>query len=132
MNANPCPVRCLAAAFALLVTSASAQTAIWIAPGSIGLPGSVGDWSDPANWDTGVVPNGSTAVAVINQSTNASFTSAIPGGAQPVLTGNITLGELRFDLPAAGDTQFAGLYLSSFFGSPPPAPGCELLLFIGS
>lgn len=44
----------------LVAGSAPAQTATWIAPGT---HGSQADWNDPANWDTGTVPDGPAATA---------------------------------------------------------------------
>jgi uncharacterized protein with beta-barrel porin domain len=97
----------------LLASFAAAQTATWIAPGT---NGTRSDWNDPANWDTGAVPNGSSAIAIINQSRFTGMMSPIPGGAEPVITGDVTLGELRFDLPNAGDASSAGIYVSGVDG----------------
>ena len=50
----------------LLALSASAQTATWIGPGA---NGSYADWSNPANWDTGAVPDSGSAHALVSQFT---------------------------------------------------------------
>ena len=99
--------------FCLLASLAPAQTATWIAPGT---SSSTSDWNDPANWDTGVVPNGSSALAIVNESISSGIMSPRPGGATPVITGDITLGELHFDLPANASTHFAGIYVSGVDG----------------
>jgi len=107
----------------LLIASlppAAAQTATWIAPGTVSFPDNrFGSWDLTANWDTGLVPNASGALAIVNQSTNGGFVTPVPGGAQPVVLGDITVGELRFALPPNGSTQFTGLYVGSPFMSGP-------------
>lgn len=109
----------------LLVTvwlppSVAAQTATWITPGTVASSATLaGDWNTAANWDTGIVPNASGAVAVVNQSTNAAMLTPIPGGALPVILGDVTAGEVRFALPGVGDTHFTGLYVGSPFMSGP-------------
>lgn len=95
-----------------------AQTAVWIAPGPSILPPplpstTTADWHAAGNWDTGVVPNGSGVTAIINQSVSAGAMSPRVGGAYPVITGNVTLAELRFDLPTVGTTHFNRLYIGS-------------------
>jgi outer membrane autotransporter protein len=103
-----------------LLPPVAAQTAIWIAPGTVASSATLlGDWSIASNWDTGIVPNASGTVAVINQSTNASMFTPIPGGALPVILGDITAGEVRFTLPPNGSTRFTGLYIGSPYMSGP-------------
>lgn len=94
---------------------APAQTATWIAPGSVSsLSTMYGDWNTAANWDTGVVPNGSGALAIVNQSMPIyTLMTSIPGGALPVVTGDVTIGELRFALPDHPTTHSAGLAVGS-------------------
>lgn len=113
------PDRFLSSLIAFVVFSrlAPAQTATWIAPGPYE---TFAGWNNPANWDTGAVPAGPGAVAVINQSTNVANTSSVPGGAIPVLTGTSVLGELRFDLPADGTTRFASVSIGGPNPGDPP------------
>ena len=42
---------------------ASGQTATWTGGSALA---TTLDWNDPAHWDTGVVPNATTAIAVIS------------------------------------------------------------------
>ena len=91
------PIRLLSA-FLLLAALAPAQTVTWTAPGNLA---TFDDWGNPANWDIGAVPNGSSFTAVINQATpaNRNFpdgpyvnaTTATPasvtGGGLPIITG---------------------------------------------
>lgn len=112
------------AVFLFLATAGLAQTAIWIAPGPSVLPPplptiTTAAWNTAANWDTGVVPNSSHAVAIINQSIYGGAMTPIVGGASPIITGDITLGELRFDLPGTGTTHFTKLYIGSLDPSGP-------------
>ncbi|SDS25125.1 autotransporter outer membrane beta-barrel domain-containing protein [Opitutus sp. GAS368] len=100
----------LAALCGWLLSPAHAQTAVWIGQGNLATFGD--NWIIAANWDTGVVPDGPAAIAVINQATpavrnfpdgpyvNASGlpVASVPGGALAVVTGPITLDTLRFDL----------------------------------
>ncbi|MBI3884234.1 MAG: autotransporter domain-containing protein [Opitutae bacterium] len=112
------------AALALLANTAFAQTAVWIAPGNLT---TIGDWNNPANWSTGTVPSGSSYAVVINQLTpavrsasNGLYVNApgqpvasVIGGALPVITGSLTLGQLRFDVPTATPPNHGAVYIGS-------------------
>ncbi len=95
-----------------LASSAAAQTATWIAPGTSG--GVNPHWHDPANWDTGVVPSGATAVAIINVATNSGHTVPVVGGARPLISTPVTLDALQFALPVIGSTSYAGMTIGSY------------------
>jgi autotransporter-associated beta strand protein len=93
-----------------------AQTGSWIAPGPYGA-GSTYDstlgywiydyappasWHDTANWDTGLVPNGSSATAIMSGYSNGLYgilppVTSYPGATSVVLdSGSVALAELRF------------------------------------
>ena len=121
MTPTPRSLRCLSilAAAALLGPVAHAQTATWIASGANGNPTASADWNDPANWDTGAVPNGGAATAVVTRSTFANDPDRAT--AQPVITGSITVGRLQFDLSTPATAGLGGLYVGStdaFSGAP--------------
>lgn len=92
-----------------LATTVAAQTTTWISPGTAG-----GHWHDPANWDTGVVPSGATAVAVINVATNSGHTVPVAGGARALISTPVTLDALRFALPVIGSTSYAGMTIGRY------------------
>lgn len=111
---SPLPQLLLLTLLALLPAGGLAQTAVWIAPGTVASGSNqLANWDTAGNWDTGVVPNASGAVAIVNQSTNASIFTPVTGGAEPVVLGDITIGEVRFALPPVGTTHFTGLYVGS-------------------
>jgi uncharacterized protein with beta-barrel porin domain len=102
-----CPPRLML--FLILALAGRAQTSAWIAPGPLET-GYRAAWENPAHWDSAVVPDGPVAIAVVNRATSAS-PSPIAGGAYPLITSDVTLGELRFDLTAAPQPQYTGLYI---------------------
>jgi len=124
MKTSRLTARLLTAAF-LIISSAGAQTAVWTGQGNLATFGD--DWVIAGNWDTGVVPNGATATAVINQATpavrnypdgpytNASWlpVASVLGGALPVVTGAVTLSQLRFDLPVTDSSNTAAVYVGN-------------------
>lgn len=114
--------RCCLVFAVLIMASARAQTTTWIASGS---NGSTADWNVSAHWSPASVPISGTVV--INETTNTGI-SPLPGGALPVFTGGATLGELRFELPPRGTTQFTGVYV----GSPTDASANGHLRFDGA
>ncbi|MEO6567293.1 MAG: autotransporter domain-containing protein [Opitutaceae bacterium] len=76
-----------------------AQSSIWIASAP---NGSLLDWNVPSNWDTGIAPNGSSAVAIFNRL--ASGSSNQPGLAPVAINSAVTLSELRYDVPVLPTT----------------------------
>jgi uncharacterized protein YhjY with autotransporter beta-barrel domain len=115
----------LAALGGLLLPRALPQTAVWIGQGNLATFGD--NWVVAGNWDTGAVPDGAAVTAVISQVTPAVRNypdgpylnapslpvASVVGGALPVVTGPITLGQLRFDLPAASAPYTAAVYVGN-------------------
>lgn len=113
---------CLLASFLLPAGFLPAQTATWIGQGNLA---TYGDWNNPANWDSGSVPSGSSHAAVITQATPAirNFpngpyinhpslpVASVIGGALPVITGALTLGQLRFDVVRADSPYTSAVYI---------------------
>src|SRR5688572_8998184 len=64
-------------------TAAAGQTARWIGPGT-------GDWFVASNWDTGVVPNGPGATAIVDGLTQTEVSANV--------NGELTLATLRMTL----------------------------------
>lgn len=100
MSAHCRALRALTCLFATLfvVATACSQTSIWIGPES-------GNWSDAANWSTGVVPDGTTdpnSLVIIDSSSTQD--SSI------VVDGDFTVGSILIDpgdtLSVAGENLF--------------------------
>jgi len=94
---------------------ASAQTATWT--GGSALTTKL-DWNDTANWDTGVVPNSPTDVAVIN---NTAVATSFPGGGVSISSSTVDLAELRLGTSVASgsDTWAQRVLVTAPYALPP-------------
>lgn len=67
------------------------------------------EWTDPANWDTGTVPNDPNAVAVLTAYTTGlvgTNVTTAPGTAPVnISSGSHTIGELRYQMNGGSSTQ---------------------------
>ncbi len=122
MKSKPLPLFSVYSSFILSI--ATAQSAVWIADADTAL------WNTPSHWNSGIVPNTSESSATLRPPHGAQLWDIflgrnLPyryikygrkdgiGGALPVITGNIQLGELHFRLPDSGARQTA-----LFIGAP--------------
>lgn len=89
----------LASLLAALPFRLLAQTSTWISPGPAG---AAVDWTDPAGWDNGTVPNSPDAVAIFNafHSPPQSDLTTVVGTRGTSIVSPITLGELRYLPPS--------------------------------
>lgn len=98
-------------AISLLASLAPAQTALWLGQ-SPSDPNRLSAWTDGANWSTGTVPNGSSAVAHIDQDHTAAGGLVALDRVQ-ILNADVTLDTLEFGLYSPD-----GYYYDPALGTP--------------
>jgi autotransporter-associated beta strand protein len=104
MNA-PLVRRLLAGVTLTFAAALHAETSTWIVPGPVGL---AAEWQDAAHWDNGIVPDATDAVAVFSTYTSGQAQSTnYPGtAAARIGNGDVSVGEIRWQLSSGGSTQW--------------------------